>query len=350
MDTPALPAPGISRVHDYYASMVKAILFSLSGVLATHVPSTLASLGPSSNPTPSQGPNVTLTRLAEQGSSQSTGSSNGKGPLPPPSHPNSLEGGGNGPPGGGGNGGEPGGGGGGGDPPQGGSGARDPPSGGFPGPNGPSGPLGPPGPPGPPGLPGFQGAIGRAPSQGITWDNHIKWSAVPEWDGDPDTVIDWLYECNDLTGLSPKLESQMPKVTTTRFKGAVVTAWHTILQSWDNVREWVLHRYLGQAWYMAQRIKYNEEVFRSIDHPDELPAEYIQQRILLSRIFLRFTPNSPEETASVMNNAPMEWDVVLRWSDRPPIELVLMTMKKGEEMKNPYTPPLRMTLKECSNT
>ncbi|KAF9512975.1 hypothetical protein BS47DRAFT_1393716 [Hydnum rufescens UP504] len=75
MDTPALPAPGISRAHNYYASMVKAILFSLSGALATCMPTTLASPGPSSNPTPSQGPNVTLTQLAEQGSSQSAGSS-----------------------------------------------------------------------------------------------------------------------------------------------------------------------------------------------------------------------------------------------------------------------------------
>jgi hypothetical protein len=161
--------------------------------------------------------------------------------------------------------------------------------------------------------------MGSTPPQGITWDNHIKWTAVPEWDGDPDTAINWLYECNDLADLSPELENQMPKVITNRFRGAVTTAWqahsypvrHNILQSWDNVCQWVLHRYLGQAWYTAQHIKYNEEVFHSTDHPDKSPAEYIQQHILLSHIFLQFTPNSPKETTSVMNNAPTEWDVVL---------------------------------------
>jgi hypothetical protein len=128
----------------------------------------------------------------------------------------------------------------------------------------------------------------------------------------------------------------MPKVTANRFKGAVATAWqahlypvrHNILQSWDNMHQWVLHHYLGQTWYTAQHIKYNEEVFCSTEHPDESPTKYIQQCILLSCIFLRFTPNSPKETASVMNNAPMEWDVVLQWSDRPPIESVLMYAKQ----------------------
>jgi hypothetical protein len=31
-----------------------------------------------------------------------------------------------------------------------------------------------------------------------------------------------------------------------------------------------------------------------------------------------------------MNNAPMEWDIVLQWSNRPPIELVLMYAKQFE--------------------
>ncbi|KAF9520683.1 hypothetical protein BS47DRAFT_1387278 [Hydnum rufescens UP504] len=146
---------------------------------------------------------------------------------------------------------------------------------------------------------------------------------LPEWDGDQETAIDWLYECSDLVSLGPAVESQIAQIATFRFRGAIATAWqahsapvkHSILQSWDNLREWVLHRYLGEA---------------CANHPDESPAKYIQWCILLLRIFLRFTPNSPEETVSVMNNAPTEWDVVLRWSNRPPIESVLMHAKQFE--------------------
>ena len=162
---------------------------------------------------------------------------------------------------------------------------------------------------------------------------------MPEWDGDKDKVIDWLYACNDIVSLGPELERMLPTIATMHFKGAVATAWRAhsapvrtaVLQSWDHLREWVLHRYLGEAWYTEQRLLYTRELFRSADHPQESPAEYIQRRILRARIFLRFTPNSPEETASVMENAPKEWDVVLRWSDRPPIESVLMGAKQFEQ-------------------
>jgi hypothetical protein len=79
---------------------------------------------------------------------------------------------------------------------------------------------------------------------------------------------------------------------------------------------------------MTQCIRYNEEVFHSAKHSEESPAEYIQRCILLSHIFLCFTPNSPEETALIMSNAPIKWDIILHWSDQPPIESVLMVAKQ----------------------
>jgi hypothetical protein len=96
MDMPTLPAPGISRAHDYYTSMVKVIPFSLSGALATHGPLTLATPGLFNNPTILSALNESFTPL------QSAESSKGKGPPQPPSRPNSPGGSGDRPPGGGG--------------------------------------------------------------------------------------------------------------------------------------------------------------------------------------------------------------------------------------------------------
>ncbi|KAF9518831.1 hypothetical protein BS47DRAFT_1388765 [Hydnum rufescens UP504] len=283
--TPTLPALGATRAHDYYTNIVKMEPFSLSCTLFPRNPMSMPLLKPGSQhtaPTPSQGSSQ------KESPGPPMEDSKDKGPLPPPpSRPQGLnEGGG-----------------------------RPPSDGGKPGRGG-----------------------------GVTWDNQLKWAAVPEWDGDQDTAINWLYECNDLVGLGPAIENQLAQIAAFRFKGAVAMAWwahsvpikHSIVQSWDTLQEWVLHQDLGEAWYTAQRIKYNEETFHSVDHLEESPAEYTQRRILLSRIFLCFTPNSPEETALVMNNAPTEWDVVLRWSDRPPIESVLMRAKqfRGNEMKN----------------
>ncbi|KAF9513224.1 hypothetical protein BS47DRAFT_1393474 [Hydnum rufescens UP504] len=302
MDTPALPALGATRAHNYYTE-------------PSQEPE-----GPSTIPTSSQ------SSSQKEGHEPPMENSKGKSPQPPPPpHSASLKEGRGRPPD---DDGGPGKGGGG--PGRGGPDPRSPSNGGSPGPGSPPGHPGPSGPLGPP------GASSNAPPPGMTWDNRLKWMAVPEWDGDQETVIDWLYECSDLMSLCLAVESQIAQIATFWFRGAVTTAWrahsapvkHSILQSWDNLWEWVLHCYLGEAWYTAQQLKYNEGTFRSGDHPDESPAEYIQWCILLSRIFLHFTPNSPEETLSVMNNAPTEWDVILRWSDRPLIESVLMYAKQ----------------------
>ena len=42
-------------------------------------------------------------------------------------------------------------------------------------------------------------------------------------------------------------------------------------------------------------------------------------------------PHSAEETAAIMMNAPIEWNVMLCWSKDPPIESVLMLTKQYEE-------------------
>ncbi|KAF9514807.1 hypothetical protein BS47DRAFT_1392068 [Hydnum rufescens UP504] len=233
-DTPALPAPGVSRAHGYYAEMLSA--------LPTRPPATLFPQEQATAPIPFTFPPMKglLISQASNGSTALSGplyagtsepipmESKGKGPMPPPSCPTSSKGSEPGPSRGGGGGGDGGG----------------------------------------SGSPGRGGTANVLP-QGITWDHHLKWTVVPKWDGDKDTAIDWLYECNDLVNLGPELERMMPTIVSLRFKGAVATAWqahstpvkHTILQSWDNLCEWVLHRYLGEAWYTSERLKYNSEVF-----------------------------------------------------------------------------------------
>jgi hypothetical protein len=382
MDTPALPAPGVARGHEYYTKMLEAttvttpqvrtilpqgvlglaakppipstakpqVLSYAAAVLSTPGPQPDTLTGPFTPNKKGKG-RATQSKDPEDPSTSSNnapgssdepsdtgGKPTGNPPVGGPADSGGNPGGGGGNPGGGG--GNPGGGGGN---PGGGAAPRPPPSGGPPGPPGPlgpSGPAGPSGPSGPPGPPGPPGpAAANPPPQGFVWDTRLKWDVIPAWDGNKDTALEWIYQCNDLHGLGPEMERLLPTIATHRFTGAVATAWrahsgpvrHAVRQSWEHLREWVLHRYLGEAWYTEQRLRYNREVFRSSDYPAESPAEYIQRRILLSRIFLRFAPNSPEETASVMENAPTPWDVVLRWSERPPIESVLMLAKQFEQ-------------------
>src|ERR1700720_2882586 len=89
--------------------------------------------------------------------------------------------------------------------------------------------------------------------------------------------------------------------------------------------------FLGAAWSTQQHLDFNNEVFRGSKHPRDKPAEYIQHRILHARVFYHFIPHSAEETAAVMLNAPLEWNVMLRWSESPPIESVLMLAKQYED-------------------
>ena len=107
---------------------------------------------------------------------------------------------------------------------------------------------------------------------------------IPAWDGNKDTALKWIYQCNNLHDLGPEMECLLPTIAMHRFTGAVATAWrahsapvrHTVLQSWECLREWTLHQYLGEAWYTEQWLHYNRKVFCSINYPSESLAEYIQ--------------------------------------------------------------------------
>jgi hypothetical protein len=93
----------------------------------------------------------------------------------------------------------------------------------------------------------------------------------------------------------------------------------------------VLKQYLGDLWFMAQHLMYSIEMFRSVTHPYKSPAQYIQWRILHAHLFYHFPVNSAKETASVMENAPLSWNHILHWSERPPIEDMLALAKQYED-------------------
>ena len=216
-----------------------------------------------------------------------------------------------------------------------------PPARGPRGRQGPTGPPGIPGPPGPPGAPGNVGGNQAIPpaQQGFVWDTRLKWIEMPEWDGNPDEAISWTLKGDDLARLSPQIAEHLPLIASMRFKGPLAATWRAhaqpykdvILQSWSTLSDWALNTFLGTAWSTQQRLIFNNEAFRGPKFPQEKPAEYIQRRILAARVFYRFTPHSAEETAAIMLNAPIEWNVMLRWSEHPPIESVLMLAKQYED-------------------
>ena len=124
-----------------------------------------------------------------------------------------------------------------------------------------------------------------------------------------------------------------------RFKGLLAATWRAhsqsykddILWSWSSLSDWALNTFLGAVWSTQQHLDFNNEVFRGSKDPHDKPAEYIQHRILHAQVFYCFVPHSAEETAAIMLNAPLEWNVMLHWSQSPPIELVLMLAKQYED-------------------
>ena len=210
MDTPALPAPGVTRGHKYYTKMLKATAIVMpqvwtilpQGVLGltakppiplTAKPQTLSYVAtvlgtPGPQPDRLAGPftqskkgkgctmqskdpdGLSMSSISTPGNSDESSDIGGEPmsnlPVGGPS------GGGSGPGGGGGS-------------PGGGAALRPPPSEGPPGPASPSGPPGPPGPPGP--------TTANPPPQGLVWDTHLKWDVIPAWDGNKDTALKWIY-------------------------------------------------------------------------------------------------------------------------------------------------------------
>ena len=149
------------------------------------------------------------------------------------------------------------------------------------------------------------------------FDNKLHPELVPEWDGDPDTLSQWMLKVNHLAQRSATVFKQLGEIIPLRLrKGA--EKWFFSLPlayrqeatlDWESIRNIIGAYYMNRAWLDRQKARATRAAFREPGHSDESPSEYYIRKTELLRLVSKLSDS--ELIMEVMNGAPSFWHTVI---------------------------------------
>ena len=196
---------------------------------------------------------------------------------------------------------------------------------------------GPPGPPGPNPPPGVQ----VAPQQGpqafhlapYHFDLKLKHDDVPEWDGEVDTLLDWIETLNQISLQSNYCFEQLGLIAPQRFSGRAATWWNFLLQltrdyyqqNWQTLKEAIATHYLTRNWYNTQKSRALAARYRQPGYSDEKPTEFLYRKVKLLNTIGRWT--LIELIIEVMRSCPQNWNTILNTANMTTLEQLANEME-----------------------
>lgn len=164
--------------------------------------------------------------------------------------------------------------------------------------------------------------------------------AVPVWDGDGLTALQWFANVQEFAGAGGYIPYQLGYYLWSRLaEGSAVRSWFQILtpdwKAW--MRRYYLNFlygieefYLGATWRQDRHSEYTVQTFRQAGHARETPTKFLQRRLLYICMLFPHMLGAAEEVREVMKAAPVTWKNILA-SDQ--IQSVMTLQSRVVEME-----------------
>ena len=153
--------------------------------------------------------------------------------------------------------------------------------------------------------------------KGLHFEDKLKLSDVPHWDGNTDTIILWLSKINNLARYSKKIHDQLGSIVPRRLEGAA-EGWYWSLPlsyrnrievSWTTLKAAISRYYMNRKWLDKQKARATRAYYQEPGHTKETPSEYyIRKGELLNTVY---NLEDSELILEVMEGAPASWNTIL---------------------------------------
>jgi hypothetical protein len=154
-----------------------------------------------------------------------------------------------------------------------------------------------------------------------TIDPKLKLEALPEWDGNHDTAVDYFWEVYQIASLLGWLPRALGFWLPTRLvKGSQVHLWFSTLPTARQAEmrshylvylQVIKDRYLGKRWRLRMNNQYEQQTFRQIGHEKESPQSFLGRRVRYTRLLTVTDDGGPDEVQQIMRTAPIAWSTIL---------------------------------------
>ncbi|KDN46767.1 hypothetical protein RSAG8_04147, partial [Rhizoctonia solani AG-8 WAC10335] len=147
------------------------------------------------------------------------------------------------------------------------------------------------------------------------FDTKLKLSdTVPTWDGNKETLADWITVINELAERSDYTYVQLGELVPLRFEADAKEWWYSHdaawrlpkTRNWDTLKDAVLTHFMNRTWMERQANKAQYRAYRDSLHPQETPSQYIRDK----KKMLQHTHEYQSEGQlifAVLEKAPREW-------------------------------------------
>lgn len=171
-----------------------------------------------------------------------------------------------------------------------------------------------------PGAPVFpQSRVSSSSSLATTphFDIKMKPELIEEWDGNEDSLVDWIESVNVLAQRSPMAYEQLGQLVTTRFRGKAKNWWTSLgraqrtqaSQNWGSLKREIAQYFMTRRWLDRGRIRAQNCRFRDSDAPSETPSEYFIRKSKLLATTEEYDDSMM--IMSIMDGAPLQWQSII---------------------------------------
>lgn len=156
-----------------------------------------------------------------------------------------------------------------------------------------------------------------APADEIKFDTKLKREAIPEWDGNSDTIVHWITRVNELARSSRTVYQQLGALIPQRLKDGASKWYYSnpadhrtkLERDWGTMRDGIGAYYMNRAWLDKQKGRAIRAAYRDQTAPRETPSEYLIRKLDLIRLVYQMTDS--QLINEIMNGAPSHWNNVL---------------------------------------
>ncbi|KAJ7709431.1 hypothetical protein B0H17DRAFT_1124058 [Mycena rosella] len=173
-------------------------------------------------------------------------------------------------------------------------------------------------------LEGGNGPYNLNPPYGTavpTIDPKLEIGSLPEWDGNPETAIDYFWEVGQMAALEGWMPEALGFWLPSRLKkGSSVQMWFSTLAStkqsemrrhYLSYLQTIKEKFLGRKCQDLMNLKFERMAFRQDGHEKESPQIFLNRMIRAIRMLANSDNRGPKEVFLIMRKAPIRWSTIL---------------------------------------
>ncbi|KAB5587505.1 hypothetical protein CTheo_9056 [Ceratobasidium theobromae] len=192
--------------------------------------------------------------------------------------------------------------------------------------------------PGPVAQPAAVPALQVAPVRPVHFDNRLKaGDVVKEWDGNPDTLSDWVISMNILSNRSQEIWNQLGEQVALRLTGSAKEWFESqsfrrqglMVENWYTMRAAICDFFMNPHWLNRQKLIADRAKFRQHGHESETPTGYVIRKKKIVMLVNNYS--SAELIESILSGAPQFWRTILGYADLARWRKFLDAVKQHEE-------------------